>query len=158
MHEKCFQVVQVFGKEEKSKVTNNILRKLPKWFGIEESIVEYVNDVQNTIFLTACDSGKQIGFISIKINNEYTAEIFVMGILKEYHNKGIGKKLMNEGEKILRERNYKYLMVKTLGESHPDINYKKTRAFYSKVGFYPLEEITEIWGKATPCLLLVKNI
>jgi len=44
MHEKCFQVVQVFGKEEKSKVTNNILRKLPKWFGIEESIVEYVND------------------------------------------------------------------------------------------------------------------
>ena len=99
-----------------------------------------------------------MGFISLKLNNEYTAEIFVMGIIEEYHQKGIGKNLVSDSEKILRERNYKYLMVKTLGESHPDIYYKKTRVFYSKLGFYPLEEITEIWGKETPCLLLIKNI
>lgn len=46
--------------------------------------------------------------------------------------------------------------VKTLGKSHPDENYKKTREFYSAVGFYPLEESTEIWGKENPCLLMIK--
>jgi hypothetical protein len=49
-------------------------------------------------------------------------------------------------------------MVKTLGNSHPDKNYKSTREFYSAVGFYPLEEIKEIWGEKNPCLIMIKNI
>lgn len=158
MTEKSYSIVQIQDKDLKLNITNSILRQLPQWFGIEESLTEYVMNVENTIFLAAYDSEKQIGFISLKINNEYTAEIYVMGILEEYHKRGIGKKLVSEGEKILRKKNYKYLMVKTLGESHPDVHYKKTRAFYSNVGFYPLEEIVEIWGKENPCLLLVKNL
>ncbi len=36
---------------------------------------------------------------------------------------------------------------------------KKTREFYKAVGFYPLEEFTEIWGgKENPCLLMVKAL
>ena len=158
MTKAVYSVVEIQDKITKSNITNIILRQLPKWFGIEESIIEYVNNVENTIFLTAYELEKPMGFISLKLNNEYTAEIFVMGIIEEYHQKGIGKNLVSDSEKILRERNYKYLMVKTLGESHPDIYYKKTRAFYSKLGFYPLEEIAEIWGKENPCLLLIKNI
>lgn len=49
-------------------------------------------------------------------------------------------------------------MVKTLGESHPDVNYKSTREFYYKAGFFPLEEIKEIWGKENPCLIMVKVV
>lgn len=52
----------------------------------------------------------------------------------------------------------KFLMVKTLGESHPDVNYKSTREFYYKAGFFPLEEIKEIWGKENPCLIMVKVV
>ena len=52
----------------------------------------------------------------------------------------------------------KFLIVKTLGDSHPDNNYKRTRGFYNKVGFYPLEEIKEIWGEENPCLIMVKSI
>ncbi len=48
--------------------------------------------------------------------------------------------------------------MKTLGESHPDENYKKTREFYKAVGFYPLEEFTEIWGKENPYLLMAKTL
>lgn len=46
-------------------------------------------------------------------------------------------------------------MVKTLGESHPDVYYEKTRRFYKKAGFYPLEEIKEIWGEQSPCLIMI---
>lgn len=49
-------------------------------------------------------------------------------------------------------------MVKTLGESHPDKYYKLTREFYNRCGFYPLEEIKEIWGEENPCLIMVKAL
>ncbi len=81
-----------------------------------------------------------------------------MGILKEYHNNGIGKELLKRCEEVLKINKCKFIMVKTLGESHPDKHYKDTREFYSKVGFYHLEEIKAIWGKESPCLIMVKEI
>lgn len=144
--------------ELKSNITNLILRQLPQWFGIEQAIVEYVDKVKETIFYVAYNNDKPIGFISLKVNNEYTTEIYAMGILKEYHNKGIGKRLVEEVVNYSQEKRYKFLMVKTLGESHPDKNYKNTREFYKKAGFYPIEEIKEIWGEQSPCLLMIRNI
>ena len=38
-------------------------------------------------------------------------------------------------------------MVKTLGPSHLDGGYRKTRLFNEKVGFRPLEEIVEQWER-----------
>ena len=153
-----YSIIQILDKEMKSKVANKILRQLPEWFGIEESTNEYINTSRETEFLAAYDADELVGFISVKFNNKYTAEIYVMGASKAYHNKGIGKKLLIEAEKLIKEQGCKFLMVKTLGESHPDVHYKKTREFYKKLGFYPLEEIKEIWGEENPCLLMVKNL
>ena len=153
-----YSVVEITDKDRKSKAANNILRQLPEWFGIEESTVEYINKSRETDFIAAYDSEKLIGFISIKYNNQYTAEIYVMGVLQHYHKKGIGKRLLIEAEKIVKERGCMLLMVKTLGDSHPDVHYKCTREYYKKVGFYPLEEIKEIWGEENPCLLMVKSL
>lgn len=144
--------------ELKSNITDLILRQLPEWFGIEESIIEYVNNSKETIFYAAFDNDKPIGFISLKFNNEYTTEIYAMGVIKEYHSQGIGKELIEKTINYSQENGYKLLMVKTLGESHPDKNYMKTREFYKKVGFYPIEEIKEIWGEHNPCLLMVRSI
>jgi len=44
--------------------------------------------------------------------------------------------------------------VKTLGPSHPDAGYARTRHFYEKCGFLPLEE-TDLWGDDNPCLFMV---
>lgn len=153
-----YSVVQISDDQLKSAIADKILRQLPDWFGIEESTVNYINNVRKTVFLAAYDSNKLIGFISIKFNNKYTAEIYVIGVLKEYHNKGAGKELLYEAEKLIKESECKFLMVKTLGESHPDVHYKNTRKFYAGTGFYPLEEIKEIWGEQNPCLLMVKNL
>lgn len=153
-----YLVKEIADESKKSEVTNYILRELPEWFGIEKSIVEYVENVKDRDFFAVYDNESPVGFVCLKYNNAYTAEVYVMGILKEYHKKGIGKQLILKCEEKAKLNNIKYLMVKTLGESHSDENYKKTRLFYNKVGFYPLEEIKEIWGKENPCLIMVKNI
>lgn len=151
-------ILKISDNEKKSKIADYILRHLPEWFGIEEAIVEYVKGTQNTDFYAAYVSGKPVGFISVKTNNIYTSEVYVIGMLKEYHSNGIGRELLKTAEKRLIENQVKFLMVKTLGESHPDKNYKKTRKFYERVGFYPLEEIKEIWGEENPCLIMIKNL
>lgn len=144
--------------DEKSKITDLILRTLPQWFEIEEAIVEYTVGVKNSDFYVAYEDNGPVGFISLKANNKYTSEIYVMAVLKEYQNIGVGKELIETAESELIKSGIKFLMVKTLGDSHPDENYKRTREFYSRVGFYPLEEITEIWGKENPCLIMVRAI
>jgi len=143
---------------QKSIITEKILKSLKPWFGIEQSIVEYIEGVKDQLFLAVYDELDPIGFICISYNNAYTAEIYVMGILEKYHRTGIGSRLIQTAEGLLRKDTYKFLMVKTLGPSHEDVNYQKTRIFYTNMGFYPLAEFKEIWDEHNPCLILIKNI
>ena len=47
----------------------------------------------------------------------------------------------------------KVLQVKTFGPSGASEEYERTRAFYESVGFWPLEERTDIRGPENPCLI-----
>lgn len=141
---------------EKSNICEQVLRALPDWFGIEESIKEYINGVGESTFLSAYVGDIPVGFMSIKEHNEFTSEIYVTGIFKELHRKGIGKRLIKAAEDTLIKQNKMFLTVKTLSSSHPDKGYRKTREFYKAMGFYPLEEFTELWGKENPCLFMIK--
>lgn len=128
---KSYPIKLVRDGESKSNITDSLLRQLPEWFGVEGSIIEYVDNVKDTIFYVAFDNDNPIGFLSLKFNNKYTSEVYVMGITKEYHKIGIGRQLIEKSVVYSRENGYKLLMVKTLGESHQDKHYKKTREFYS---------------------------
>ncbi|NLP33703.1 MAG: GNAT family N-acetyltransferase [Clostridiales bacterium] len=142
----------------KSDITKSILSELPEWFGNEQSLLNYAESVKGKAFYCAYDRDKAIGFISLKFNNLYTADIYVMGILKNYHRKGIGKQLVEAAEQYIKTKGFKLFMVKTLGESSDYELYKNTRKFYKSVGFYPLEEFKEIWGEDNPCLIMVKSL
>ena len=63
-------------------------RLLPDWFGIPESNQEYCDGVKDKPFYCVKRNNETIGFISLKHNNKYTLEIYVMGIKKEFHNNG----------------------------------------------------------------------
>ncbi|NLM97469.1 MAG: GNAT family N-acetyltransferase [Halanaerobiaceae bacterium] len=149
---------EIHDKEEKREISAGILKALPEWFGIPESVQEYVAGCAELPFFVAMDGSKALGFIVMKENNQCTAEIYVMGVLPGYHGQGIGKKLFNRVYRWAKEEGYEYLQVKTLDESHPDINYAKTRKFYFSVGFRPLECLPELWGKENPCLIMVQHI
>ena len=81
-----------------------------------------------------------------------------MGILPQYHRKGIGKLLIKELENYLKDDGLKILQVKTVSADRDCSAYAKTRAFYKAVGFIPLEVFPTFWDKANPCLVLVKQI
>jgi GNAT superfamily N-acetyltransferase len=135
-----------------------ILRALPDWFGIETAILKYCADVITLPTYFAVNAGgDRLGFVSMKFHNEFTADIHVLGVLKEFHRFGIGKALIEHSADAARQRGCEYLMVKTVGPSCPDSYYAATRNFYLRVGFRPLEEFDSIWP-GTPCLIMVKNL
>lgn len=139
-------------------ITENILRSLPDWFGIEQAIVAYINKSKELPMIVAYRDNSPIGFISIKSHSTYTAEIYVMGILPQYHRSGVGKDLLKETEKYLNKYRFEFLQVKTLDESRESDFYKKTRLFYKSMGFKEVEVLANLWGKDNPCLLLIKNV
>ena len=140
------------------QVCENILRALPDWFGIESSLIQYVKDADIMPTMLAQDENDFIGFITIKKHFRESADIHCMGILPKYHRKGIGKFLIKELEKYLKDEGVKLLQVKTLSADRDCSAYAKTRAFYKAVGFIPLEVFPNWWDDANPCLLLVKKI
>jgi GNAT superfamily N-acetyltransferase len=139
-------------------ICNDILRDLPSWFGIEDSIVDYVKQVKLMPFYAVFDNDHPIGFVAIKDHNAYTAEICVMGVLKEYHRHGIGKQLVNACVEYCLYNNIEFLTVKTLDESRESESYRKTRLFYQSLGFKPLEVFPLLWDEDNPCLFMVKCI
>lgn len=151
-------IKEIHEKEEKREICAGILKALPEWFGIPEAVQEYINGCIELPFFAAIDRTMPLGFIVMKENNQYTTEIYVMGVLPDHHGQGIGKALFKRVYSWAREEGYGYLQVKTLDESHPDINYAITRNFYFSVGFRPLECLPELWGKENPCLIMVQHI
>ena len=140
----------------KSDVCEPILRALPDWFGMESSNVQYVKDVETMPTLIARVQGEAVGFLTIKSHNEFSAEVHVMAVRPETRRSGVGKLLMRRAEAKLRGEGVEYLQVKTLGLSMPDEGYAETRAFYTAMGFRPLEEFANVWNN--PCLLMVKKL
>lgn len=151
-------ITEIKDELSKSRITEEILRQLPEWFGNEKSLLDYIETVKDKIFYCAMDDDNVVGFLCLKFHNQFTADIYVTGILKEYHRRGIGRELVQVAEKYLTSNGYKFFMVKTLGESSDYEFYKKTRAFYLSVGFFPLEEFKEIWDADNPCLIMVKSL
>jgi len=150
---------QIDGPEfKRSSVCEPILRALPEWFGIEEAIVHYVNEIDVLPTWTASHEGTVIGFLSLKRHNPHAAEMYVLGVHPEFHRQGIGRSLVDRAQAWLREKGVEYLQVKTLGPSHQDRGYAGTRAFYEAVGFRPLEEFSQVWDEGNPCLVLVKKL
>jgi len=149
------QVKQVNDSNQKEYITNYVLRSLPHWFGIESSLVDYVNKSKDQYMLAAFEGDEVVGFLTLVKTSDYAYEVHVMGVLPEHHRKGIGQALIKESVNVIREENMMFLTVKTLSADHPDEGYAKTREFYRSVGFIELEVLPELWGVDNPCLNMI---
>lgn len=144
--------------ELKSKITNEVLRDLPEWFGIEESLVEYVNNVVKYPFIAIYEGDEVAGFYSLREENKYTLDMYVLGIKKKFHGKGLGTQLQEWANKFAMEQGYKQMIVLTLSNKSTDKNYAMTRKFYYKMGFIDLYESDKIWDEYNPTLIMVKMV
>lgn len=150
------QVVEMHDPAERSRIAEAVLRDLPDWFGIEESTRKYIDDAATLpTFAVVPDAG----FLCVKQHTPRAAEVYVMGVRREHHRRGIGRALVAEAASWCRARGVRYLQVKTLGASRPDPGgYDDTRAFYEAVGFVSLEELHGLWDEGNPTLILVKDV
>ncbi len=151
-----FQYRQVILPAEKRSIAENILRKLPDWFGIETSLVSYVREAAEMYFLCAFSFDMPVGFLAVHEHFPCTCEIHVMGILGDFHRKGIGRELVKQAACHYTEKGFAYMTVKTVAEPAGDAEYAATRAFYKAMGFLPLDVFPTLWDERNPCLFLCK--
>jgi coenzyme F420-0:L-glutamate ligase/coenzyme F420-1:gamma-L-glutamate ligase len=150
------QVVEIREPAERSRIAEAVLRDLPDWFGIEEATRKYIEDAASLpTFAVEPDAG----FLCVKQHTRQAAEVYVMGVRREQHRRGIGRALVAEAERWCRIHGIRYLQVKTLGPSRPDPGgYDLTREFYDAMGFVRLEELHGLWDEENPTLILVKDV
>lgn len=139
-------------------VCRQVLATLPTWFGIAESVADYVAAAEENPTVVATVGGDVVGILTLVVHTPYAAEVYVMGVRPEQHRHGIGRQMLEFGETWLRERDIEYLQVKTLSPRHPDPGYVKTREFYFALGFRPLEEFPHLWQPENPALQMIKTL
>ena len=156
-HELWNSIVEISDSEQKMQVTRQILEALPEWFGIPESREEYIRDSVDQVFFAALEEDKPIGFLCLKETGKATAELAVMGVLKEYHRKGIGRKLFEKAKAVAKQTGYSFLQVKTVEMGRYE-EYDRTNQFYLSLGFKELEVFPTLWDEWNPCQIYVMAI
>lgn len=151
-------IQEVTDQDEKSLITLRVMNSLPKWFSPPEDIERKAVVHREYPFFAVYENECPIGFLALKIHNPYTADIFNMGLLEEYHRQGMGASLVAAAEKYCVANGFQYLTVKTLDNSAIYEPYEQTRNFYRKAGFIPLEVFSSFWNEENPCLFLAKHL
>ena len=142
---------------EKQKVVRYILESLPDWFGIPEARERYITESVNKIFFCAYYKDKPVGFLYLKETGKSTVELYVMGILKEFHRKGIGRELFNSAKKAANENGYSFIQVKTVQMGKYE-EYDRTNRFYLSLGFQEFEVFPTLWDEWNPCQIYIMSL
>ena len=151
------QIKQIESDVAKERITRTILESLPDWFGIPEAAEEYIADSNGKPFFCAYDGEMPVGFLYLKEAGRHTVELAVMGVLKEYHRQGVGRKLFAEAKNEAKRLGYSFIQVKTVQMGRYDI-YDDTNRFYLSLGFKELEVFPTLWDECNPCQIYIMAI
>ncbi len=75
------------------EICRSILLALPEWFGRPEATAQYVEHASTAPMLVAQDK-QALGFVALARHNNWTYEIHSMGVMPEFHRRGIGRALV----------------------------------------------------------------
>ena len=151
------RIQEVKNAEEKQRISRLVLEALPDWFEVTETREAYIRESAELPLFAAFDGEKPVGFLCLKETGKDTMELHVMGILKEYHRHGIGKKLFAEAREAAAQEGYSFLQVKTVQMGkYPD--YDDTNRFYIALGFKEFEVFPTLWDELNPCQVYVMSL
>ena len=77
-----------------------------------------------------------------------------MGVLKEYHRRGIGRSLFEAAKSAAAESGYSFLQVKTVRMGRYE-EYDRTNRFYLSLGFKEFEVFPNLWDEQNPCQIYI---
>ncbi len=150
-------IEQIKDADTKKAVARKVLEALRDWFEVDESREKYIEESAGQIFLAAKEDGDYVGFLCLKETGKETVELAVMGVLKEYHRNGLGRKLFEAAKSIATEEGYSFMQVKTVQMGMYE-DYDITNHFYLSCGFKEFEVIKELWGDENPCQIYVMSL
>ena len=140
------------------EAAERLLASVPEWFGLPEANGDYIQAARSKETWTVrSEDGDVIGLTLVDRHFPHVAEIHLMVVARDRHGQGVGTAMVQAIERDAQKRGVRLLEVKTLGASHPDCGYARTRHFYEQIGFLPLEE-TDLWGDQNPCLFMIKAL
>lgn len=147
-------IKQIFDGDDKKRITRQVLEALPDWFGIPEAREDYIKNSVEQIFFTATEQEREVGFIYLKETGKETVELYVMGVLKEYHRRGIGRELFKAAKACAADKGYSFMQVKTV-QMGKYKEYDDTNRFYINMGFKEFEVFHTLWDEQNPCQVYV---
>jgi ribosomal protein S18 acetylase RimI-like enzyme len=115
-----------------------ITANLPEYFGLLQANEYYALGVRAHLNLAIKVENRYIGLISVNFPYPQNANIYWLGVLSNYHGKGLGKALAQRAMKVVQAKGSKTITVETLSPKENDDNYLKTYNFYKSLGFKPL--------------------
>lgn len=142
---------------EKQNIVRVILEALPNWFGIPEARQEYIEESINKVFFCAYEGERPVGFLYLKETGSDTVEVYVMGVLMEFHRNGIGRELFDRAKQTAREEGYSFIQVKTVQMGKYE-EYDKTNKFYQSLGFKEFEVFPTLWDEWNPCQIYIMSL
>lgn len=147
-------VVQIRSQAEKAAVSRAILEALPDWFGIPEAREDYISESARQMFFAAYQAERPVGFLCLKATGADTAELAVMGVLTEFHRRGIGRALVLAAKEQAKRDGASFLQVKTVQMGrYPE--YDATNRFYLSLGFKEFEVFPTLWDEWNPCQVYI---
>ncbi len=150
-------IVTIKDPDNKRIIARTVLEALPEWFEVEESREGYIHDCADWTFLAAKDDDKIMGFLCLKETGDATVELAVMGVMKEYHRNGIGRKLVEKAKETAKTAGYEFMQVKTVKMGMYE-DYDRTNLFYISCGFKELEVFPLHWDEANPCQIYIMSL
>lgn len=147
-------VYEIIDSHKKQKIVRKILEALPDWFGIMEAREEYIRESANQICFGAFGDEEAVGFLCLKETGKDTVELAVMGVLRQYHHKGIGRKLFLAAKELAVRKGYSFIQVKTVQMGKYE-DYDRTNKFYIGLGFKEFEVFPTLWDENNPCQIYV---
>ncbi len=143
--------------EERRKISRLILESLTEWFEVESSREGYIKDSADQPFWAAFENDEPAGFLCLKETGKETMELAVMGVRKEYHRNGFGRRLFAAAKDYASMKGYSFIQVKTVRSGVYE-DYDITNEFYKSLGFKELEVLEEYWDAANPCQIYVMSL
>lgn len=142
---------------DKQRIAREVLEALPEWFGIPEAREEYIKKSAAQPFFAAFDGENAVGFLCLDETGKDTAELYVMGVLKDHHRRGVGRRLFEAAKERARALGYSFLQVKTVQMGkYPE--YDATNRFYLALGFREFEVFPTLWDEWNPCQIYVMSL
>ena len=150
-------ITQIHDPAGKRRIARAVLEALPDWFEVEETREAYIAQSADQPFFAALRDGAPVGFLCLKPTGDATVELAVIGVLRECHRQGVGRKLFEAARAYAREAGFAFMQVKTVQMGrYPD--YDDTNRFYQSLGFREFEVFPLLWDEANPCQVYVMSL